>query len=271
MNDELWAFVDKLNKFNHWEITIQQYSSQITTGFHIWIIFTCFPFFFEVDLPCHGSPECPSFTPRPRARSWWGVEPKARVVIFAETQLNWMVAAFATWCLNGQVPISEKIWQRWHGCLILPKAIYVYVNCTYVVLVLCVLGLVGGDYLRNPRPAIKAPAQQVLQEKCSVDLVVRLHVFGWSHARSQVRRVQAMDSMRHRQALQLWIQNCWRPCWRFFPSTSVRQGIVCWNLIQFPIDHEDIAFQIDSLFLVHQAFEQSDKCKVWYLYNIRNV
>jgi len=32
-----------------------------------------------------------------------GVEPKARVVIFAETQLNWMVAAFATWCLNGQV------------------------------------------------------------------------------------------------------------------------------------------------------------------------
>ena len=55
---------------------------------------------------------------------------------------------------------------------------YVYVNCTYVVLGLCVLGLVGGDYLRNPRPAIKAPAQQVLQEKCSVDLVVRLHVFG---------------------------------------------------------------------------------------------
>lgn len=32
-----------------------------------------------------------------------GVEPKSKVVIFAETQLNWMVAAFATWYLNGQV------------------------------------------------------------------------------------------------------------------------------------------------------------------------
>ena len=31
-----------------------------------------------------------------------GVEENARVVIFAETQLNWMVAAFATWCLKGQ-------------------------------------------------------------------------------------------------------------------------------------------------------------------------
>lgn len=32
-----------------------------------------------------------------------GVEENARVVIFAETQLNWMVAAFATWFLKGQV------------------------------------------------------------------------------------------------------------------------------------------------------------------------
>ena len=31
-----------------------------------------------------------------------GVEENARVVIFAETQLNWMVAAFATWFLKGQ-------------------------------------------------------------------------------------------------------------------------------------------------------------------------
>jgi long-subunit acyl-CoA synthetase (AMP-forming) len=31
-----------------------------------------------------------------------GVEEHARVVIFAETQLNWMVAAFATWFLKGQ-------------------------------------------------------------------------------------------------------------------------------------------------------------------------
>eukprot|EP00435_Cladocopium_sp_Y103_P012951 s463_g3.t1 len=32
-----------------------------------------------------------------------GVEENGRVVIFAETQLNWMVAAFATWFLKGQV------------------------------------------------------------------------------------------------------------------------------------------------------------------------
>mmetsp|Transcript_51221 Transcript_51221/g.122723 ORF Transcript_51221/g.122723 Transcript_51221/m.122723 type:complete len:692 (+) Transcript_51221:59-2134(+) len=32
-----------------------------------------------------------------------GVEPKSKVVIFAETQMNWMISAFATWLLNGQV------------------------------------------------------------------------------------------------------------------------------------------------------------------------
>lgn len=62
MNDELWAFVDKLNKFNHWEITILQYSSQITTGFHIWIIFTCFPFFLK--STCHAT-EAPNARPSP--------------------------------------------------------------------------------------------------------------------------------------------------------------------------------------------------------------
>jgi len=32
-----------------------------------------------------------------------GVQEKDRVVIFAETQINWMISAFATWFLNGQV------------------------------------------------------------------------------------------------------------------------------------------------------------------------
>ena len=41
-----------------------------------------------------------------------GVEENARVVIFAETQLNWMVAAFATWFLKGQAGIGRNrlIW-----------------------------------------------------------------------------------------------------------------------------------------------------------------
>ncbi len=93
-----------------------------------------FSILYEVELPCNGSPKCQSLAPlRPGARSWWGVEPKARVVIFAETQLNWMVAAFATWCLNGQVPISdEKIWQMtW---LFVPAKCNIHMLCWFFAL-----------------------------------------------------------------------------------------------------------------------------------------